>query len=447
MGGLVGDAAQGRTDWDAVRAAAPMSAYWRRSSAYTGQPYPLPMQRMARSTDPAGRAVAAARAQGADVAARVLRRFRESTFVFGITPETTDQFAASAAGVVGLDVDRWLAAIDDDYSIVAYRADWEETRRPNDFVRNLRGDQVGIGSMKQTDGHDRYAFPTLVIRGPEGERTVAGWMPYDAYVDALEAVAPSCTNAPRPGPTVAEAFDSWGVMTENELAFVCGHDAVASLPRRVVAHFWGGGLVYLSSAEATARKLPAITPDEGRALADIAQSLELAYGLVAQITGEGWSLPTPCDAWNVRALVNHMVGSAHMVSYGLTARSIGPEFYGNHLGPDPIESYREAIDELVGLYRAEPTLLSCTLSLPWGPITGAELATMFAADHLVHAWDVARSFGLSTDFDRGLVSRIRAFGDDYANSHRGPEMFGPALDAPADANPMDRLAAFVGRRV
>lgn len=446
MGGLVGDASQGRVDWDPVLAAAPMSKYWRRSSSYTGQPYPMPMHRMARSTDPAGRAVAAARQQGNEVAARVLRRFRESTFVFGVTPETPEQFAESARGVVGLDIDRWRAAIGEDSSAVAYRADWEETRRPNDHVRNLRGDQVGIGSMKRTDGHDRYAFPTLVMRGPKGERTVPGWMPFEAYVDALEAVAPGCTSDSRPGPTAEDAFDEWGVLTEQELAFLCGPDAAASLPEDLVAHFWGAGLVYFRPDEAAARALPPIAPDEGRALADIAHSLELAYAHVAQITPEAWSLPTTCDAWNVRALVNHMVGSAHMVSYGLTDRHIGPEFYRNHLGPDPIVSYRDAIDELVGLYRSDPMLLLRTLPLPWGPMTGAELATMFAADHLVHAWDTARSLGLPTDFDHGLVARIRAFGDDYADSHRGPDMFDTALDAPADANPMDHLAAFLGRR-
>jgi protein-disulfide isomerase-like protein with CxxC motif len=185
MGGLVGDASGGRADWDPVSAAAPMSAYWRRSSAYTGQPYPFPMHRMARSTDPAGVAVKAALEQGEEVAARVLRRFREATFVFGATPETVEHFVAAAASVPGVDVDRWVAAIGSDRAAAAYRADWDETRRPNDFVRNLTGDQVGIGSMKHSEGHDRYAFPTLIFRGPQGERTVAGWMPYEAYVDAM----------------------------------------------------------------------------------------------------------------------------------------------------------------------------------------------------------------------------------------------------------------------
>ena len=447
MGGLVGDASNHRDDWDAVRAAEPMQAYWRRSSHYTGQPYPMPMHRMARSTDPAGRAVKAAMAQGEGVAARVLRRLRESTFVFGSTPEAASSFANAAVGVPGLDIERWLADLASDASAELYRSDWEETRRPNDHVRKLTGDQVGIGSLKHSEGHDRYAFPTLVFTGPDGSHTVPGWMPYEAYVEALEAAVPGSTSGARPDPTVAEAFAEWGVLTAKELMLICGPGAVDALPADVVAHFWGGGLVYFSAAEASARSLPIVSPASGQSLADLTQSLELAYSFVRQIPAGGWGGPTPCDAWNVRALVNHMVGSAHMVSYGLTGRPIDDAFYGNHLGPDPVVSYREAIDELVGLYRADPARLEQSISMPWASITGAELALMFAADHLVHAWDTARSLGLPTDFDHGLVARIRAFGDDYADTHRGPGMFDAEVTPPADATPADCLAAFVGRRL
>lgn len=444
MGGLVGDASKRRADWDPVSAAGPMSAYWRQTSAYTAQPYPKPMYRMARSTDPAGRAVKAALVQGPEVAARVLRRLRESTFIFGVTPSTAEEFAIAAASVPGLDVDAWLKALAQPASEAGYRADWEETRRPNEHVRSLQGDYVGIGRLMRSEGHDRYAFPTVLMRGSGGEHTVPGWMPYAAYEEALEAAVPGSTTSPQADPTVAEAFAQWGVLTENELALICGSQA--PLPADVVAHFWGEGLVYFTASEATARGLPAVSPGDAHCLADLVQALELAHSLVAQIDPDGWEAPTPCDDWNVRALVNHMVGSAHMVSYGFLGRNIGPEFYGIHLGPDPVESYRAAIDELVAAYQRDPLVLSRTLTMPWGPITGAQLATMFVGDHLIHAWDVARSLGRSTDFDHHLVARVRMFGDEYVATHRGPEMFDAEVVAPKGANPMDRLAAFVGRR-
>ncbi len=446
MGGLVGDATQGRADWDPARAAGPMSDYWRRSSAYTGQPYPMPMHRMARSTDPVGRAAVAARPQGDDVAARVLRRFRESTFVFGVTPETPDDFVAAAIGVPGLDIAQWRAALADPASEVAYRADWEETRQPNDHVRNLTGEQVGIGAMKQTDGRDRYAFPTLIMTGPAGSFTVPGWMPCGAYAEALESASPGSTSDPRPDPTVAEAFEQWGVLTERELTILCGADAVTCLPDDIVAHVWGCGAVYFSAVEAASRSLPTVAPASARAFADLVQSLDIAYRLVAKIGVDDWARPTPCSAWNVRALVSHMVGSAHMVSFGMTGRAIGPEFSGNPLDDDLIASYGEAIAEIRELYRTDPDVLTRRLLLPWGSITGADLSTMFAADHLVHAWDVARSLGLGTDFDHDLVARLRRFGENYAAAHRGPEMFDAEQPAPNNATPMDQLAALAGRR-
>jgi len=299
--------------------------------------------------------------------------------------------------------------------------------------------------VKHSEGHDRYAFPTLVFRGPGGERTVAGWMPYEAYIDAMEAVCPGCTTDPRTDPTLAEAFDRWGVLTENELRLLCGPVGDDDFPPGVVAHFWGRGLVYFAAGEAQARGLPEVPPAAGRCLAAFSDALELAHGLVATITDDDWRRPTPCGEWTLRALLNHMVGSAHMVTFGLLGKPIGPEFYGNHLGPDPIASYREAVDEVIGTYAADQTLLLRTLDLGWGAITGAELAIMFAGDHLVHAWDVARSLGRPTDFDHELVGRVRVFGDPYADQWRSPGMFDPAVEPPADANPMDRFAHFVGR--
>ena len=95
MGGLVGDAGRDRPDWDRVKAAEPMRAYWKRVWLLTGMPFPNPMHIMLRSTDPLGAAVKAAERQGQAVADAVLRRFREQIFVFGIGPQTPDEFEAA----------------------------------------------------------------------------------------------------------------------------------------------------------------------------------------------------------------------------------------------------------------------------------------------------------------------------------------------------------------
>jgi protein-disulfide isomerase-like protein with CxxC motif len=253
MGGLVGDASRNKEGWDRISAAEPMREYWKRVWRLTGMPYPNPMILMLKSTDPLGAAVKAAELQGRDVAAAVLRRFRERIFVDGIGPQTPDEFAEATAGVAGLDQARWRADQARPEVAAAYRADWQETREPNDYVRNLKHDSPMNGELKHSEGHDRYALPTVIFRGPGGEHTVAGWVPYEDYETGLEAALPGATADPRPDPTPAEAFERWGMLTAKELAFLCGEDAKP--PAGVVTRDWGDGLVYYTAAEVEVRGL------------------------------------------------------------------------------------------------------------------------------------------------------------------------------------------------
>jgi protein-disulfide isomerase-like protein with CxxC motif len=253
MGGLVGNAANGKAEWDRISAAEPMRAYWKRVWKLTGMPYPNPMRIMLQSTDPAGRAVKAAERQGQAVAHAVLRRFREQIFVFGMGPQTLEEFEAATQGVPGLDQVRWRADQLLDEVAAAYNSDWRETREPNDYVRHLKHDSPMNGELKHSEGHDRYALPTLIFRGPGGDHTVAGWVRYEDYVAGLEAALPGATSDPRRDPTPELAFERWGMLTAKELTFLCGEDA--KLPNGIVTYDWGDGLVYFAPAEAKARGL------------------------------------------------------------------------------------------------------------------------------------------------------------------------------------------------
>ena len=128
-------------------------------------------------------------------------------------------------------------------ALAAYRTDWEETRKPNACVRHLQGDWLGISNLKQTEGRERYAFPTLLFRGPGGEQTVPGWCPFTAYLEAMEKAVPGSTAALRPDPTPDEAFARWPLLTATELAILCG--AHAESPSSAKTYDWGHGVVYL----------------------------------------------------------------------------------------------------------------------------------------------------------------------------------------------------------
>ena len=175
----------------------------------------------------------------------------------------------------------------------------------------------------------------------------------------------------------------------------------------------------------------------------------LALDVLRGVGADQWSAPSPCEGWTVQDVVNHMVGGAKIVSTELSGRGEGANPTVNHLrGLDPVDAYRAPAAEAVAVFRADPGLVDRTLQMPWGPETGGYVATMFMGDHFVHAWDIARATGQSTDFAPDLAARrLMPFTIEYSERHRGPGMFDEPKVAPPAASPADRLAAALGRAV
>lgn len=249
IGGLVPDRRATDPDFDAVAAAPRTTDYWAKVTAETHMPYPAQLRHAPTSSIVACHAVKAAERQGERLAARLLRRLREACFVFCEPADTLERVMAVARGVPGLDVERMAGDVASTEVQASYRADWEETRNPNDYVRTLQEDQPGAGMAKHQDGRWRYVFPTLIFRGPDGERTVPGWKPYERYLEAMEAVLPGSTAGPRARPSVRAAFDEWPLLADTELAILRG---AGTEPDRAdgIDFERGGGRVWMTPEEA-----------------------------------------------------------------------------------------------------------------------------------------------------------------------------------------------------
>jgi hypothetical protein len=252
MGGLLPNRLAAEPGFDPVTDAPRMSGYWANVTQATGMPYPARLSRTPVSSEEACLAIKAAERQGREQSDRLLRRLREACFVFSEPADDRARIAAVAAGIPGLDTARLLVDCDAPEVRSAYEADWEETRHPNQYVLDLREDTPGAGNAKQQNGRWRYVFPTLIFRGPAGERTVPGWKPYEAYLQAMETASPGSTTTPQPMPTpsAAEAFGSWPLLTERELQLICGPDSFQELPHGLVEYDWGAGSVWITAEEA-----------------------------------------------------------------------------------------------------------------------------------------------------------------------------------------------------
>jgi uncharacterized protein (TIGR03086 family) len=123
---------------------------------------------------------------------------------------------------------------------------------------------------------------------------------------------------------------------------------------------------------------------------------------LVDVTDDQWSDPTPCDGWDVRYLVAHVVGGNRfgaMVLAGSTAeQAIGSVMTATMLGSRPLDDYDSSIAEQRRGFR-RPGALADVCDHPAGATTGAQFLALRVFDLSVHAWDLARAIGGDEQLD------------------------------------------------
>jgi uncharacterized protein (TIGR03086 family) len=178
------------------------------------------------------------------------------------------------------------------------------------------------------------------------------------------------------------------------------------------------------------------------------QALQSTLAILANVRPGDLDAPTPCASWDVRALVNHFVGTARWWAASITGDAEATE--ADYATGDFVAAYEESIQIAVAAFAAEGAL-DRTVRLPFGEFPGSVLRDLAATEQFTHGWDLARAIGQPTDLDPGLAAALLSQARlTIIDAYRGPDgqaLFGPAAAAPAGAGPAGQLAAFLGRRV
>jgi len=167
---------------------------------------------------------------------------------------------------------------------------------------------------------------------------------------------------------------------------------------------------------------------------------------VNSVAEDKWDAPTPCGEWSVRDLVNHVAGEDRWtvpLMEGQTVEQVGSRLDGDLLGPEPIGSALEAAKEAVSVV-AETLPRTDTVHLSYGDERPEEYLRQLAADHLVHAWDLAAATGTDTRLDPHLVSEVAAWFSEREELYRTGGVIVPR--APLSGEPQADLLAAFGRR-
>ena len=168
---------------------------------------------------------------------------------------------------------------------------------------------------------------------------------------------------------------------------------------------------------------------------------------VHQISGDQWGAATPCADWDVRALVNHLVGEILWVVplfEGATIADVGTRLDGDLLGDDPIEAWDAGAPPAAAAVR-EPGAMERIVHLSFGDAPGSEYLLSLIADLLVHGWDLARATGQDDTMDPELVEVCASWFTGMAAGYRAA---GAVADRPVikdNADHQTRLLAEFGR--
>jgi uncharacterized protein (TIGR03086 family) len=161
--------------------------------------------------------------------------------------------------------------------------------------------------------------------------------------------------------------------------------------------------------------------------------------------GDRWDAPTPCTDWDVRALVGHVVEEACWavpLLAGATIDEIGDRFAGDQLGADPAATFdRTSAAALVAVDEAHDR----PVHLSFGDTPRIEYTRQLAADHLVHAWDLARALDEDDALDLEAVAAVRAWFGPTEQAYRSAGVIGPRIPVPECADPQTALLAMFGR--
>ena len=188
--------------------------------------------------------------------------------------------------------------------------------------------------------------------------------------------------------------------------------------------------------------------DAAAELALLERALDQTGTVIAAVRPDQAGLPTPCRSWDVRTLVNHVVDEVRqlaLVTGGGSRRPPAPDA----LGADWAGAYRSAADELRAAWH-RPGALDREITLAMGSVPAVWTVDQQLTEVAMHAWDVARATGQSTDLDPEVGQRALDWGhENLKPEYRGDEAsgshIGPEVPTPADAPLYDRLAAFGGR--
>jgi uncharacterized protein (TIGR03086 family) len=178
-------------------------------------------------------------------------------------------------------------------------------------------------------------------------------------------------------------------------------------------------------------------------IADRYRSLADAFeAKVAAVPPDAWSNQSPCDEWDARQLVGHVIDVHQMMLKPLdrTLSDAPP------VEDDPLGAFKSARADVEAVLD-DPALAGTEYDGQFGKSKVENTIDQFMAfDLVVHGWDLARATGQDETIDPVEVDRTWDAAQGFGENMRKYGVTGPVVDVPDGASKQDRLLGLLGRQ-
>jgi uncharacterized protein (TIGR03086 family) len=168
-----------------------------------------------------------------------------------------------------------------------------------------------------------------------------------------------------------------------------------------------------------------------------------ALASTAMVTPQLLSRPTPCPAWDLPMLLDHVTDSINVLHEVISAGRIGTRVAPR--GSDPVLRLRgQLVALLASTTAAGPA--ARPVAIRDRELTASVVAVAGAIEITVHGWDIAVACGRNRPVPPALAAVLLATAPLLVPADTRPALFADPVRLHGPACPGDELVAFLGRR-
>jgi uncharacterized protein (TIGR03086 family) len=182
---------------------------------------------------------------------------------------------------------------------------------------------------------------------------------------------------------------------------------------------------------------------------DAIDALERSHGHLAatvrNISSEELSSPSACDQWDLRTLLNHILGAGWMFTLANRGEAVA-EDGGDLVGDDHVAACAFLAEANLAAWRAADALEG-ERAFPFGTFPAPMALLINVGEIAVHAWDLATATGQDPTIDPEVAALLLDFYRSIPlDEFRAHGAFGPEVEVDPTAPTADRMLALLGFR-